>query len=52
MLNKNRREARNEADRMHLENLQKRLQRRIEVAREKGDENLMRMLEAESSYLK
>lgn len=36
----------------HRANLQKNLQRRIEAARAKGDETLLRMLEAEANYLK
>lgn len=35
----------------HRANLQKNLQHRLEVARSKGDEKLIRMLEAEASYL-
>jgi len=45
------REARSEAARTHRENLQKNLQRRLESARQKGDERLIRLLEAEASYL-
>jgi len=45
------REVRNDAARTHRENLQKNLQRRLEAARQKGDEQLIRMLEAEASYL-
>lgn len=37
---------------VHRENLQRNLQRRIESARSRGDEALLRMLEAEASYLK
>jgi len=36
----------------HRENLQKNLQRRMEAARDRGDENLLRMLEAEANYIK
>ncbi|MEB3829718.1 hypothetical protein LKK83_19810 [Phormidium sp. CCY1219] len=34
----------------HREAIQKHLQRRMEVARQQGDENLLRMLEAEANY--
>ncbi|MBK4730198.1 hypothetical protein JJD41_10045 [Oxynema sp. CENA135] len=37
---------------IHRANLQKRLEHRIEMARQKGDENLVRILEAEAQYLK
>lgn len=37
---------------IHRENLQKNLQRRVEAARNRGDENLLKMLEAEANYLK
>jgi hypothetical protein len=36
---------------MHQDNLRKRLQRRIEVARSQGNEHLLRQLEAELKYL-
>lgn len=36
----------------HRENLQKNLQRRMEAARARGDEALLRMLEAEANYLR
>jgi hypothetical protein len=34
----------------HQLNIQKSLQHRLEVARAKGDQNLLRQLEAESQY--
>ncbi len=37
---------------IHRENLQKNLQRRMEAARARGDENLLKMLEAEAKYLR
>jgi hypothetical protein len=40
-----------ELDRIHRENLQRNLQHRIEVARQKGDLSLMAMLEAERRQL-
>lgn len=36
-----------ELNETHLNNLRKNLERRLQVAREKGDENLIRLLEAE-----
>jgi hypothetical protein len=35
----------------HRDSLKKNLQHRLEVARAKGDESLIRQLEAEASYL-
>ncbi len=35
---------------VHRENIQKNLQRRLEVARSKGDQQLISLLEAEASY--
>lgn len=35
----------------HRANMQRSLQHRLEVARSKGDENLIRMLEAEANYI-
>ena len=37
---------------IHRDNLQKNLQRRMEAARARGDENLLKMLEAEAKYLR
>ena len=36
----------------HRDSLKKNLEHRLEVARSKGDENLIRMLEQEASYLR
>lgn len=36
---------------VHRASLKKNLEHRLEVARSKGDENLIRMLEQEASYL-
>ena len=35
---------------IHRANIQKRLQQRLEVAKAKGDDNLVRLLEAEAKY--
>jgi hypothetical protein len=50
-MNKNRPTAAELAN-LHRENLRSNLQRRIEAARARGDENLLRLLEAEAQYLK
>ncbi|WP_421657149.1 hypothetical protein [Leptothermofonsia sp. ETS-13] len=50
-MNRNRQEIRTKTAEAHRANLQKNLQRRLEVARAKGDEQLIRMLEAEANYL-
>jgi len=44
------RQTRKKLAQVHQDNLQKNLQHRLEVARTKGDENLIRMLEAEANY--
>lgn len=51
MLNKVRQEKAMKASQTHRVNLQKNLQRRLEVARANGDENLVRQLEAEANYI-
>jgi hypothetical protein len=50
-MNKNRQRILTEAAQTHQENMQKNLQRRLEAAKAKGDEELIRQLEAESAYL-
>ena len=40
-----------ELNNVHLNNLRRNLEHRLEVAREKGDENLIRLLEAEFEQL-
>lgn len=50
-MNTNRQEIRTRVSDTHRANLQKNLQRRLEAARAKGDEQLIRLLEAEASYL-
>lgn len=49
--NRNRQEAITQLSAVHRENLRKNLQRRLEAARARGDEALIRQLEAEASYL-
>jgi hypothetical protein len=51
MLNRNR-QSRTQIAEVHRDNLRKSLEHRMEVARSQGNEALVRMLEAESSYLK
>ncbi len=50
-VNKNHNNKAQKAASTHRDNLQKNLQHRLEVARAKGDETLIRQLEAEASYL-
>jgi hypothetical protein len=52
MMSRNRPNPAVEVASVHRANLQKNLQRRIEAARSRGDETLLRMLEAEANYLK
>ena len=52
MFNKTRQNSKNKATSIHHDNLKQNLQHRLEVARAKGDENLVRQLEAEAAYLK
>jgi len=50
-MNNNRQEVLKKVAVTHRANLQKNLQHRLEVARTKGDENLVRLLEAEANYI-
>ena len=50
-MNKNRNLQTQQAAAAHRDSLKKNLQHRLEVARSKGDETLIRQLEAEASYL-
>lgn len=50
-MNRIRREEQQRTADVHRANLQKRLEHRIEVARSKGDENLVRLLEQEMKEL-
>lgn len=50
-MNINRQEILKKAASAHRESLLRSLERRLENARAKGDENLVRLLEAEASYL-
>lgn len=49
-MNRNRQQIIKQAAEAHRQNLQKNVQRRLEIARAKGDENLVRQLEAELNY--
>jgi hypothetical protein len=51
MFNRNRDQVHKEAAFNHRQNLIKSLEHRLEVARAKGDETLVRQLEAEAKYL-
>jgi hypothetical protein len=50
-MNKNRREILTRTAAAHREALRQRLQRRMEAARARGDETLLRQLENEAQYL-
>jgi hypothetical protein len=52
IMNKITRQAINEANRNRLASLRESLERRMSVARAKGDDQLLRQLEAEASYLR
>ena len=47
----NRNKTKNKLSQTHRANIQKRLEHRIEVARAKGDNNLVRLLEAERNQI-
>lgn len=49
-MNRNRQQAAKQAAEVHRQNIQRSVQRRLEVARAKGDENLVRQLEAEMNH--
>lgn len=48
---RNKREVLDEITRCHLKNIQRSLEHRLEVAKAKGDENLIQLLEAESAQM-
>ena len=50
-MNINRQDTLKKASAIHRANLQKNLQHRLEIARAKGDEKLIQLLEAEANYL-
>ncbi|MBD2203245.1 hypothetical protein H6G33_05390 [Calothrix sp. FACHB-1219] len=49
-MNTNRLQAANRAKEAHKQNIQRDIERRLQVARSKGDETLVRQLEAEMRY--
>ncbi|NJK39783.1 MAG: hypothetical protein HC825_00975 [Oscillatoriales cyanobacterium RM1_1_9] len=51
MMNRNSRKATTKVSETHRVNLQKRLEHRLEVARAKGDADLVRVLEAEMEQI-
>jgi hypothetical protein len=51
-MNKNRQQILKKAAQTHQQNVQRYLQRRIEAARARGDEQLVKILEAEANYQK
>jgi len=50
-MNRKSQETITQASQIHRANMQKNLQRRLEAARAKGDEELIRLLEAEANYI-
>lgn len=50
-MNKNRHQLLAQTAQLHQMNLRRNLERRLEAARARGDENLVRMLEAEANYI-
>ncbi|MBD2076904.1 hypothetical protein H6F86_24060 [Phormidium sp. FACHB-592] len=50
-MNRKRQEVVTQASQTHRVNMQKNLQRRLEAARANGDEELIRLLEAEATYI-
>jgi hypothetical protein len=50
VMNRNRIQRFQKAVKTHRASIQKSLEHRLEVARAKGDENLIRQLEAEKNY--
>ena len=48
---KNYQEVRKQSASTHRTNLQKNLARRLEAARNRGDETLVKLLEAEANYI-
>ncbi|MBW4519154.1 MAG: hypothetical protein KME16_05575 [Scytolyngbya sp. HA4215-MV1] len=51
-MNKNHREVLTQVAATHRANLHRNLQRRLDAARSQGNQDLVRLLEAEASYLK
>jgi hypothetical protein len=50
-MNKNRHQLLAQAAQLHRTNLRKNLERRLEAAKARGDQDLVRMLEAEANYI-
>lgn len=50
-MNRDRRQMLTQAAELHRANLRKNLEHRLEIAKASGDERLVRMLEAEASYI-
>ncbi|MBD1909630.1 MULTISPECIES: hypothetical protein [unclassified Leptolyngbya] len=48
---RNPKQSRNEIAQAHRENLRQNLQRRMEAAQARGDEDLLRQLQAEAQYI-
>lgn len=50
-MNRNRHQSVAQTARLHRENLRRNLQRRLEAARVSGNQDLIKLLEAEANYL-
>lgn len=50
-MNKNRHQILTQTAQQHKLNLRRNLERRLEAARARGDESLVRLLEAEANYI-
>ncbi len=50
-MNKNRHQTLTQTAQTHKSNLRRNLERRLEAAKVRGDENLVRLLQAEADYI-
>jgi hypothetical protein len=50
-MSRNRHQTIAQTSQLHRENLRRNLERRLEAARANGDQNLIKMLEAEANYI-
>lgn len=50
-MNRNRQQNITQTAQLHRENLRRNLEKRLEAARASGDQNLIKLLEAEANYI-
>lgn len=50
-MNKNRHQSITQTAQLHRENMRRNLEKRLEAARASGDQDLVRLLEAEANYI-